>query len=200
MCCATSSSAASWRRERVWSRWICVALSCARAALSGGDPDPHRRGLIEPAGNRGAQVRRAEAEEIIQTLSVIGTLEAMAGELAAARISEPELRRIDEAHHRMVAAFQANDQAAYYHCNQAIHRATWEAATTRFCCRSSSGSTHGFGHTVSRSITGWKAGENLSRTITASWSRCLIVTVGGSVRSSVCTFPPRPRCFARICH
>jgi DNA-binding GntR family transcriptional regulator len=85
-------------------------------------------GLIEPAANRGVQVRRAEAEEIIQTFSVIGTLEAMAGELAAARISEPELRRIEEAHRRMVAAFQANDQATYYRCNQAIHRALWEAA------------------------------------------------------------------------
>ena len=40
-------------------------------------------GLIEPAGNRGVQVRRAEAEEILQTFNVIGTLEAMAGELAA---------------------------------------------------------------------------------------------------------------------
>jgi DNA-binding GntR family transcriptional regulator len=85
-------------------------------------------GLIEPAGNRGVQVRRAEAEEIIQTFSVIGTLEAMAGELAAARISESELRPIEEAHQRMVAAFQANDQATYDHCNQAIHRAIWEAA------------------------------------------------------------------------
>ena len=85
-------------------------------------------GLIEPAGNRGVQVRRAEAEEILQTFSVIGTLEAMAGELAAERISEPQLRRIEEAHHRMVAAFQANDQTVYYHCNQLIHRAIWEAA------------------------------------------------------------------------
>jgi DNA-binding GntR family transcriptional regulator len=36
-------------------------------------------GLIEPARNRGVPVRRAEAEGIIQTFSVIGTLEAMAG-------------------------------------------------------------------------------------------------------------------------
>ena len=141
-------------------------------------------GLIEPAGNRGVQVRRAEAEEIIQTLSVIGTLEAMAGELAAA-ISEPEMRRIDEAHHLMVAAFQANDQATYYHSNQAIHRAIWEAADNAVLLQELERLNAWFGHTASRSITGWKAGENLSRTITASWSRCLIVTAGGSVRSSV---------------
>ncbi len=84
-------------------------------------------GLIEPAGNRGVQVRRAQAEEILQTFSVIGTLEAMAGELAAERISEPQLRRIEEAHPRMVAAFQANDQTPYSHCNQLIHRAIWES-------------------------------------------------------------------------
>src|SRR5258708_19067503 len=66
-------------------------------------------GLIEPAGNRGGQVRRAEAVEILQTFRVIGTLDAMAGELAAERISEPQLRRIEEAHHPLGAAFPAND-------------------------------------------------------------------------------------------
>lgn len=111
-------------------------------------------GLIEPAGNRGVQVRRAEAKEIIQTLSVIGTLEAMAGELAAASISEPEMRRIDEAHHLMVAAFQANDQATYYHSNQAIHRAIWEAADNAVLLQELERLNAWFGHTASRSITG----------------------------------------------
>jgi DNA-binding GntR family transcriptional regulator len=60
--------------------------------------------LTEPAGSRGVQVRRAEAEDIIQTFDLIGMLEAMA-ENAPRRISEPELRRIEEARHRMVAAF-----------------------------------------------------------------------------------------------
>src|ERR1700730_2423760 len=63
-------------------------------------------GLIEPAGNRGVQVRRAQAEEILQTFSVIGTLEAMSGDLAAERRSEPQLRRLEEAHQRIVAAVQ----------------------------------------------------------------------------------------------
>jgi hypothetical protein len=108
------------------------------------------------------------------------------------------MRRIDEAHHLMVAAFQANDQATYYHSNQAIHRAIWEAADNAVLLQELERLNAWFGHTASRSITGWKAGENLSRTITASWSRCLIVTAGGSVRSSVCTFPPGPRCFAHL--
>jgi DNA-binding GntR family transcriptional regulator len=85
-------------------------------------------GLIEPNPTRGVQVRHAKAEEIVQTFSVIGTLDAMAGELAAARISPAELASIEERHHRMVAAFQASDQEQYFQCNQAIHRAIWNAS------------------------------------------------------------------------
>lgn len=85
-------------------------------------------GLIEPSSGRGVRVRRANSEEILQTFSVIGRLDAMAGELAASRISDAELNRVEADHQRMVAAFQAGNLAIYFQYNQAIHSAIWQAA------------------------------------------------------------------------
>ena len=99
-------------------------------------------GLIEPAGNRGVQVRRAEAEEIIQTLSVIGTLEAMAGELAAAFRN----RKCGGSTRLIISWSRRSRPMTKPPIITPTRRSTGPSGkppTTQFCCRSSSGSTHG---------------------------------------------------------
>ncbi|WP_211098405.1 GntR family transcriptional regulator [Skermanella stibiiresistens] len=88
-------------------------------------------GLTEPLPNRGVRVRQPGIDEILQTFSVIGTLDAMAGEHAAARISDAGISHIGDLHQRMVAAFQGGDIAGYYQLNQAIHHAIWEASENK---------------------------------------------------------------------
>jgi DNA-binding GntR family transcriptional regulator len=88
-------------------------------------------GLIELLPNRGVRVRLPDIEEILQTFSVIGTLDAMAGELAAANISIADTTRIRELHYSMVVAFEAGDLPNYYRLNQAIHQAIWQASENR---------------------------------------------------------------------
>jgi DNA-binding GntR family transcriptional regulator len=66
--------------------------------------------------------------DVLNTFEVMAGLEAQSGELAAARILEPELVEIKAMHYEMLAAFTRRDLPAYYRLNAAIHRAINNAA------------------------------------------------------------------------
>ncbi len=85
-------------------------------------------GLFELLPNRGARVGHLSAAEIDDVLAVIAGLEATAGELACARITQGEIEAIAEDHAAMVAAWHAGDEAAYFARNRAIHEAILQAA------------------------------------------------------------------------
>ena len=85
-------------------------------------------GLLELLPNRGARVAVLSAEEIDDMLLVIGGLEAMAAELACARIEEAEIDAIAVHHHAMVAHWRAGEEAPYFARNRAIHEAMMAAA------------------------------------------------------------------------
>ncbi len=85
-------------------------------------------GLLELLPNRGARVAVLSAAEIDDMLLVIGGLEAMAAELACARITDPEVDAIAVHHHAMVLHWRAGEEAAYFGRNRAIHEAIMAAA------------------------------------------------------------------------
>ena len=85
-------------------------------------------GLLELLPNRGARVAVLSAAEIDDMLLVIGGLEALAAELACARITEAEVDAIAAHHHAMVAHWRAGEEAAYFARNRAIHEAVMAAA------------------------------------------------------------------------
>ena len=85
-------------------------------------------GLLELLPNRGARVAVLSAEEIDDMLLVIGGLEALAAELACARITEPEVDAIAAHHHAMLAHWRAGEEAGYFARNRAIHEAIMASA------------------------------------------------------------------------
>lgn len=85
-------------------------------------------GLLELLPNRGARVAVLSAEEIGDMLLVIGGLEALAAELACARITDAEVDAIGENHAAMLAHWRAGDEVAYFGRNRAIHDAIMAAA------------------------------------------------------------------------
>ena len=85
-------------------------------------------GLLELLPNRGARVAVLSAQEIDDMLLVIGGLEALAAELACARITEPEVEAIAVHHRAMLAHWRAGEEAAYFARNRAIHEAIMAAA------------------------------------------------------------------------
>jgi len=85
-------------------------------------------GLVDLLPNRGAVAVKLTEADILNTFEVLAGLEAMAGELAAQRISDEELAEIRAMHYEMLAAFTRRDLSNYYRLNAAIHAAINRAA------------------------------------------------------------------------
>jgi len=89
-------------------------------------------GLIALPPNRGARVAALTEADVDAVFPVMGALEALAGELAAARISEPALAEIRALHDQMVRHHERGELAPYYALNQQIHGALMAAAEKVF--------------------------------------------------------------------
>jgi DNA-binding GntR family transcriptional regulator len=109
--------------SRVPERLLCARFGVSRTPLREALKVLAAEGLLELLPNRGARVARMTAEDIAQTLKVIGTLEALAGELACARLTDDELAEVRALHHEMLAHHARRDRLAYFKANQAIHQA-----------------------------------------------------------------------------
>ena len=78
-------------------------------------------GLVELLPNRGAAVAQMGEQDVADTFEVIAGLEGQSGELAALRITEPELAEIRALHFEMLAAYTRRDLPTYYRINAQIH-------------------------------------------------------------------------------
>jgi len=78
-------------------------------------------GLVALLPNRGAVAAQLSAQDVADTFEVIAGLEGQSGELAAERITAPELAEIRALHFEMLAAFTRRDLPGYYRLNARIH-------------------------------------------------------------------------------
>jgi DNA-binding GntR family transcriptional regulator len=62
-----------------------------------------------------------EPARLAETLELMGALEALAGELACRRATQPQIAEIRALHEDMVAMHGRGDLAGYFRHNQAIH-------------------------------------------------------------------------------
>jgi DNA-binding GntR family transcriptional regulator len=85
-------------------------------------------GLVDLLPNRGAVAVKLSETDVMHSFEVLGGLEAMAGELAAQRISDAELAEIRALHYEMMACFERRDLSGYYKLNARIHGAINQAA------------------------------------------------------------------------
>jgi DNA-binding GntR family transcriptional regulator len=85
-------------------------------------------GFLTITPNRGARMAQSSVEEIETLYPIIGALEGLAGELACARITDAEIKHIEDLHKRMVAHYRAGKIAASKKLNREIHEAIFEAA------------------------------------------------------------------------
>ncbi|SES72628.1 DNA-binding transcriptional regulator, GntR family [Marinobacter segnicrescens] len=85
-------------------------------------------GLVVIRTNRGAEVRRMELAELMDTFEVIATLDGHAGLLAATRATEADIAAIAELHRQMIGCYQQGERLNYFKCNQAIHQKIIEAS------------------------------------------------------------------------
>ena len=85
-------------------------------------------GLVMLTPNRGATVSEITARDVDEMFPVMGTLEALAGEMACKRISEDQLAEIRAFHFQMVLHYRRRELADYFRLNQAIHEKILQAA------------------------------------------------------------------------
>jgi DNA-binding GntR family transcriptional regulator len=106
---------------RLNERLLCEKLGVSRTPLREALKILAALGLVELLPNRGAAVVQLRAQDIAETFEVISHLEAMAGELACARITDAEINEIRALHFEMLACHARRDLPAYYRTNQSIH-------------------------------------------------------------------------------
>ncbi|MDP9007394.1 MAG: GntR family transcriptional regulator [Pseudomonadota bacterium] len=106
---------------RLNERLLCEKLGVSRTPLREALKILAALGLVELLPNRGAAVVQLTAKDIAETFEVISHLEAMAGELACARITDAEINEIRALHFEMLACHARRDLPAYYRTNQSIH-------------------------------------------------------------------------------
>lgn len=106
---------------RLNERALCDRLGVSRTPLREALRVLASQGLVELTPNRGAQVVALSEADVRDSFELMGGLEALAGELACARITEDELARIKALTFQMLACHARRDLPAYYQLNRQIH-------------------------------------------------------------------------------
>ena len=81
-----------------------------------------REGLVELLPNKGARVAEVTLDEVREAFQVLAALEALAGELAAARATDADIAELRALHYTMVMHYTRKELAQYFKLNQAIHQ------------------------------------------------------------------------------
>ncbi len=114
--------------EKVQEAELCLRFGVSRTPLREALKALAAEGLVVLQPNRGATVARITAADIDELFPIIGALEALAGELACARIGSGEIAALRRDHYRMVKHYKRGEWAGYIKLNRAIHDAIFAAA------------------------------------------------------------------------
>ena len=114
--------------SRLPERVLCETFGISRTPLREALKVLASEGLLELAPNRGARVAGLTADDVDELFPVMGALEALAGELAGARITDTELAEIRALHYQMVLHHKRGERPPYFDLNQQIHEKILEAA------------------------------------------------------------------------
>lgn len=112
----------------VSERHLCETLKFSRTPVREALKVLANEGLIELQANRGARIVQFSRADIVETFELMAGLEALAGRLAAAKITEEEVQYIRETHFRMYDSYIRRDQPSYFHANEIIHMSILRAA------------------------------------------------------------------------
>jgi DNA-binding GntR family transcriptional regulator len=100
---------------------IAQELGTSQAPVREALRDLEQLGLVVHEAYRGCSVRAVSAAELLEAFPVRAALEALAARLAAPRIAEADLDRLDALLEEMAAAARAGDALAQSHANAAFH-------------------------------------------------------------------------------
>lgn len=116
---------------RLNERELCERLGVSRTPLREAFRLLSAEGLVQLQPNRGAQVVALSPEDIRESFEVMGSLEALSGELACKRITDDEIGEVRALTFEMLACHARRDMPAYYRLNHMIHDLINRAAGNR---------------------------------------------------------------------
>jgi DNA-binding GntR family transcriptional regulator len=113
---------------RVPERDLCERFTISRTPLREALKVLAAEGLIELLPNRGARVATLDDSNLTSTFEAIGILEAEAGRLACARMSDAAIAEVQALHYRMYAHFLREELPEYFALNQKIHQSIMDGS------------------------------------------------------------------------
>lgn len=116
---------------RISERELCDRFGVSRTPLREALKVLASEGLVDLTPNRGARVTRLTEQDVEDMFEVMGTLEALAGELAARRITDEELAEVKAMHYQMALHHARRELMPYFRLNQGIHRKIFEISRNR---------------------------------------------------------------------
>ncbi|HEX2338425.1 MAG TPA: GntR family transcriptional regulator [Hyphomicrobiaceae bacterium] len=118
--------------ERLDEQSLAVRFEVSRTPIREALMQLASTGLVELHPRRGAFVASLSFKDVVERFEVMAALEGMCGALAARRITEPLLRKLEAAHHD--CALEAADEKAdaYYYANERFHHVIYEACQNAF--------------------------------------------------------------------
>jgi DNA-binding GntR family transcriptional regulator len=116
-------------------RELSEALQVSRTPLREAIKMLAAEGLVELLPNRGAVAAQLSLQDVADAFELIGGLEGFSGELAAQRITAPELAEIRALQYEMMAAHTRRDLSTYYRLNAQIHERINAAARNPLLAR-----------------------------------------------------------------
>jgi DNA-binding GntR family transcriptional regulator len=117
--------------SRIAELRLCNRFGVSRTPLREALKVLSAEGLVRLLPNKGATVVRVTHKELEEVIPILGTLEALAGELACERIDKERLERIKTTHRQMVERFQRGEKRPYHQLDRAVHEAIFEAADNK---------------------------------------------------------------------
>lgn len=113
---------------RVPEKDLCQQFGCSRTPFREALKVLATEGLVVLLPQRGARVNTISDAELNEIFPIIASLEALAGEMACAALTDAALAAITAMHQAMIAAHEADNHLEYSRHNRAIHFAIFEAA------------------------------------------------------------------------
>ena len=114
--------------EKVPERALCEKLGVSRTPMREALKVLAADGLLTLEPNRGARVRAITLDDLEEVFPLMGALEALAGELACANITDAQMTELRKTHELMLECFHASDLSGYFRHNQRIHEIIMQAA------------------------------------------------------------------------
>ena len=114
--------------ERLNERELCEQLKVSRTPVREAIKTLTQEGLLQALPNRSPVVAPLDAGQTAALIEVVGAIEALAGELAARRISDSEIAELGILHYTMLRHHARDELPGYFEANKAFHRRIVEYA------------------------------------------------------------------------